>query len=42
MLWDETDDEVEEEFLDIPENDDDAESDFGPSGFSVDDDDQED
>lgn len=42
MLWDETDDEVEEEFLDIPENDDDAESDFGPSGFSIDDDDQED
>jgi len=25
MLWDETDDEVEEEFLDIPENDDDQE-----------------
>lgn len=42
MLWDDTDDEVEEEFLDIPQNYDDAESEFGPSGFSIDNDDQED
>lgn len=46
MLWDDTDDEVEEEFLDIPQNEDededDAGSDFAPSGFSIDEDDQED
>ncbi|XP_062211714.1 putative disease resistance RPP13-like protein 1 isoform X2 [Phragmites australis] len=43
VLWDDTDDEVQEEFLDIAEEEDDDgdESDIGPLGFSIDDDDQD-